>query len=325
MKRRLLTLLCCAALLLPAPAARAEEEGADPMAEVAVPYVAVVRADRPGETLLAREPDARCIPASTMKIMTCILALESCGLDDPVRIPGAIAGLTEKHTKAGFVSGETVPMRDVLYGLMLESGNDAALAVAYHLAEDVEAFAVLMNEKAAALGLNDTHFLTPSGTYHRGQYSTARDMALLTAYALQNEDFAQIISTATYEIAPSDKRKKTLRLTNTNRLISDPEGSPILYADCVGGKTGSTEQGGRCLIVAARRDGTTVIAVLLGLLKGGGTGERAQRCYEDAIRLFDAAFARLAAAGPKAERQAAPRFGAPERPQRQTRAVLTRD
>lgn len=113
----------------------------------------------------------------------------------------------------------------MLYGLMLPSGNDAAIALAYHVAGDVEQFAELMNAKAAELGMTETHFVNASGVYKGQHYSTARDMARLAAYAMQNETFREIVKTAEYTVPANEVRKNELHLVNTNRLVSDPKDS----------------------------------------------------------------------------------------------------
>lgn len=175
----------------------------------------------------------------------------------------------------------------MLYGLMLPSGNDAAIALAYHVAGDVEQFAELMNAKAAELGMTETHFVNASGVYKGQHYSTARDMARLAAYAMQNETFREIVKTAEYTVPANEVRKNELHLVNTNRLVSDPKDSKFFYEYAVGIKTGSTAKGGKCLVAAAEKDGVTLIAVLLGVIEGGDRSTRIRRCFSDAKMLFE--------------------------------------
>lgn len=155
----------------------------------------LIDASDPETPLYAKNPDAPIIPASTTKIMTCILAIEMAGaLSAAVAVPDEAARLGGSNSRMGLVRGESLPMRDLLYGLMLVSANDAALAIACHLAGSAEDFAALMNGKAAALGMEDTRFAAPSGVYRSGYTSTAHDMARLTAYAMRNGTFRQIVS-----------------------------------------------------------------------------------------------------------------------------------
>lgn len=138
----------------------------------------LIDASDPETPLYAKNPDAPIIPASTTKIMTCILAIEMAGdLSAAVAVPDEAARLGGSNSRMGLVRGESLPMRDLLYGLMLVSANDAALAIACHLAGSAEDFAALMNGKAAALGMEDTRFAAPSGVYRSGYTSTAHDMA----------------------------------------------------------------------------------------------------------------------------------------------------
>lgn len=225
----------------------------------------LIDASDPETPLYAKNPDAPIIPASTTKIMTCILAIEMAGdLSAAVAVPDEAARLGGSNSRMGLVRGESLPMRDLLYGLMLVSANDAALAIACHLAGSAEDFAALMNGKAAALGMEDTRFAAPSGVYRSGYTSTAHDMARLTAYAMRNGTFRQIVSAAEYTVPANGVRRHELHLVNSNRLISDPETSSYYYEYAIGGKTGTTTVGGKCLVAVAERDGAVLIASLMG-------------------------------------------------------------
>ena len=147
---------------------------------------------------------------------------------------------------------------------MLHSGNDAALLLAEHVAGSVEAFSELANAKAAEIGMTSSHFLNASGAFRGGQYSTARDMALLMSYALKNDMFRTLISTPRFTIEANDVRKKPMELVNSNRLISDDPTSECYSSICIGGKTGSTDRGGDCLVSVGELDGARVICVLIG-------------------------------------------------------------
>lgn len=197
-----------------------------------------------------------CLPmASTTKIMSTVLTLESGDLDSKFTVD-TDATKTE-GSSMGLVEGDVVTKRALCYGMMLPSGNDAANAAAVAVSGSVDDFVDLMNKKAAEIGMLNTHFVTPSGLddYTDEHYSTAYDMALLTAYALDNSDFSDICSTVSKTVnLGSDDRN--VRLSNSNRLLT-------MLDDCVGVKTGFTDKAGRCLVSAVRSDGVTLICVTL--------------------------------------------------------------
>ena len=214
---------------------------------------AVVMEAQSGTPLFAQNAHDRLPMASTTKIMTALLTLEQEGLDeefivDPVaiQVEGSSMGLQE---------GDTVTLRALAGGMLTASGNDAAGAAAVRVAGNAEEFAQLMNQRAQALGMLETHFVTPSGLDAEGHYSTAYDMALLGRAALQNPDFAQMAGSKRLSLTfgnPPYQRS----LLNHNRLLS-------LYPDTIGIKTGFTKTAGRCLVSAAQRDGVTLIVVTL--------------------------------------------------------------
>ena len=259
---KFLSLLMSAIMLLPAAT---KVETAPPDANILAPFYIVVDADDPSIVLYEKNADDRCIPASTMKIMTCILTLENVkDLDDTIVISKQAASMKETNSLMHVLAGETLSIRQLLYGMMLVSGNDAAMTLANYVAGSVAAFAELANAKAAELGMTTTHFTNASGAFNGKQYSTARDMALLMSYALKNEMFRTLISTARYTIEPNDVRTEPLELVNSNRLISDDPASDCYSSLCIGGKTGSTDRGGDCLVAVGQKDGARVIVVQIG-------------------------------------------------------------
>ena len=191
--------------------------------------------------------------ASTTKIMTAIVALEESGSDEVVKVSNT-AALTEGSSMY-LHGGDEFVMRDLLYGLMLNSGNDAAMAIAEHMSQSVEGFAELMNKKAIEIGVTDTKFQNPSGLDADGHYTTACDLALITKYASQNPEFCDIVLTRYTEVRPCNNNR-LMPLANHNKLLAEYEG-------CIGVKTGYTKSTGRCLVSAATRDGMTFIAVTL--------------------------------------------------------------
>lgn len=223
-----------------------------------------------GRVLYQKDADTRRPMASTTKIMTALLCAERGDLDRTVTIPREAVGI--EGSSVYLRQGESLTVRELLYAVMLQSANDAATALAIALSGSVEAFVSEMNEKARLLGLDDTAFENPHGLDGEGHYTTARDLAALMAYALENEAFCTV--TGTYKkTIPLSSGEGTRVLVNHNRLLRQ-------YDGCIGGKTGYTQRSGRCLVSAAARDGMTLIAVTL----------RAPNDWSDHTALFDYGF-----------------------------------
>lgn len=216
-------------------------------------YSAVVYCVQTGETVFEKNAyDVRSM-ASTTKIMTSLIALEC---NTPYRVVDLTAEMVDvEGSSSGLEAGDKLTLQDLVYCMLLESGNDAANSVAVALAGSIEKFVQLMNGKADEIGMQNTSFETPSGLDGENHYTTAYDMAILTAYALQNTDFVRICSTDTYNFQFVDSLK-TVTLVNHNRLLDE-------YDGCIGVKTGFTKKSGRCLVSAAERNGVTLIAVTL--------------------------------------------------------------
>lgn len=212
----------------------------------------VINADT-GEVIFEQNANA-CLPmASTTKIMTALLLCESGGLDETLTVTDKMVRV--EGSSMGLLAGDTVSKRDLLYGMMLASGNDAANVTAYLLGGTVDGFVRLMNQKAAVLGLKNTHFDTPSGLDGDNHYTTALDLAILTRYALKNPEFAAAASSRSATLCYGNPPYRRT-LTNHNKMLKNYEG-------CIGVKTGFTKKSGRCLVTAAKRQGETVIAVTL--------------------------------------------------------------
>ena len=232
MKKLVCGLLCC---LLCLPAAGALS------ARAAV----VIDADT-GEVLFAQNADESLPMASTTKIMTALVALGEGDLDRTYTVKKEYTQL--EGTSMYLQQGEQLTLRDTLYGLLLESGNDAAVAIAGECG-GFEAFMKKMNDKVAALGLTDTHFQNPNGLPADNHYTTAHELAIITAEALRDPVFRQIVSTKSYTVG-----QRTF--SNHNRLLS-------MYDGAIGVKTGYTKAAGRCLVSAAEKNGRTLVAVTL--------------------------------------------------------------
>ena len=233
---------------------------------IPTPNILVVDANDPSYVIYERNADQRAFPASTTKIMTCILAIEAGNLDEKDTVGEEVTPFTNYSSLMGLKKGETVTMRDLIYGLMLPSGNDAGAAIAVHIAGNIEGFVDMMNRKAAELGMTGTHFTNPHGVHNDNHYSTARDLAKLITYAEKNAIFREVDRTASYTVPANSVRTEPLELASTNRLIRKVEGDPVdtVYPYCTGGKTGDTDMAGKCLVATAERDGACVIVVLLG-------------------------------------------------------------
>lgn len=190
--------------------------------------------------------------ASTTKIMTCIIILENGNLNETVKISQKSANTG--GSRLGLKKNDSITVKDLLYGLMLRSGNDAAVALAEYMSGSIEEFANLMNEKAKTLGLTNTHFVTPHGLDDENHYTTAYELALLTDYALNNSTFSKIVNTKNYTITINGYSKA---LNNTNELLG--------YLNGVNGvKTGFTGNAGRCLVTSCVRNNFNIITIVLG-------------------------------------------------------------
>lgn len=206
-----------------------------------------------GELLYGKNEHDRRSMASTTKIMTSLIALEA--LTPQRKITVSADMLNVEGTSMGLLDGDTVTLEGLVYGMLLQSGNDAANVAAITLGGSVEKFVEMMNERAKQIGMSDTHFETPSGLDSEQHYSTAYDMALLGCEAIKNPSFAAICSQKSAAVCYGNPPYRRV-LTNHNRLLK-------IYDDAVGIKTGFTKKSGRCLVSAARRNGVTLVAVTL--------------------------------------------------------------
>ena len=225
--------------------------------------------------ILQKNGSDRMKPASTTKIMTTLLALEKCVENDPI-VEFEDCMISEGSSMYLKV-GDSLHLSDLATGMMMASGNDAANATALTLADSVEDFSILMNKRADEIGMENTHFVTPSGLDDDNHYSTALDMAKLMSVALENERFCEITKNTAMEVAFLTPRKQ-VTYSNHNRLLS-------LYEHCIGGKTGYTKSAGRCLVSASRKDGVTLVCVTFN----------APSDWNDHISLYDYGFERYSA------------------------------
>ena len=200
-----------------------------------------------GRMLFQQNSNEQSLIASTTKIMTALIVCEQCNVLDRMRIPKEAVGI--EGSSMYLKEGEVLTLQELLYGLMLSSGNDAAVALAIYCGGTVEGFTQLMNDKARILGLRNTHFENPNGLDAPGHYSTARDLAVLAAYAMQNPIFAKTVSAKNVRVGDR-------YLTNHNKLLWRLEGAD-------GVKTGYTRAAGRILVSSAQRQGRRLVAVTI--------------------------------------------------------------
>ena len=255
--RKAIFLLLAALLLNPA-----SPPGNEPPA---ISAECAVLAGEKGELLLAKNADARRLIASTTKLMTALVALEHSELTDEVEIPGACCGI--EGSSMYLQAGEKYTVKELLTGLLLASGNDAAEALALHCGGDTARFVAWMNEKAAALGMENSHFANPHGLDDPEHYGTAADLAKLMAACLREPALLAILK-------QDHAAVREQYYVNHNKLLGSCPG-------CLGGKTGYTQAAGRCLVSACERDGTRLICVSLN----------APEDWNDHKRLYDWGFA----------------------------------
>lgn len=221
-----------------------------------------------GRALYERNADVKMYPASTTKILTALVVLERLPLDYTVKIPYQAAGV--EGSSIYLRTGEKLTVEELLYGLMLRSGNDAAVALAYAAAGGIEEFAELMNARAEECGAFSSHFVNPHGLHDVDHYTTARDLAAITAAAYRNDDFRRIVSTRNVVINGAEGKRY---LSNKNKLLTRYDGAN-------GVKTGYTTKSGRCLVGGAERGGMQLISVVLNRYD----------MWEQTERILDAAF-----------------------------------
>ena len=224
-----------------------------------------------GRVLFDQNADARSLIASTTKIMTALIALERLESDRTITVPSDAVGI--EGSSVYLKEGDEVTAGDLIYSVLLSSANDAAATLAYEIGGDIRSFADIMNERAKEIGAQDTCFENPHGLDSEEHYTTARDLALITAEALKNDAFAEAVSTYKYEFSISGTPRIAI---NHNKLLKKYEG-------CIGVKTGYTKRSGRCLVSAAQKNGRTLIAVTLD----------APSDWDDHTRLFNFGFSTL--------------------------------
>ena len=244
-----------------------------------------------GRTVYEQNADDRVYPASLTKIMTCLIALENGNLSDIITVDeSALAGLDQDSSVVGLQVGEKITLENLLYCMMVSSGNDAANVVAEYIAGSVADFVRMMNERAFALGCKDTHFNNPHGLHDESHYTTARDLAIITQAALKSENFRQIVATAEYTVPESTLGSEHV-LKTTNMLIYNSTGNALYYSRATGVKTGYTSAAGRCLIATAEDADVRFLSVLCGAKTSiQETGDLLMESFPETRKLLDYGF-----------------------------------
>lgn len=244
-----------------------------------------------GTMLYTWNPDDRIYPTSMVKIMTALVVLENGNLDDVVTVTRSVLDQVPIGiVSMGLKSGEEITLRDLLYGIMVASYTDASVVAAVHVGGSVEAFLQMMNDKASELGCVGTHYSNVHGLHDEQTYTTARDICRITEIALENETFRTMFQTVDYTVPQTNKNPERSIIT-TNHMMN--KRNTKYYDERVtGGKTGATDQGGRCLTLTAENDGMEILCVLMGatptVAENGSLS--AHGSFEESKILLDYAF-----------------------------------
>lgn len=247
--------------------------------EVAAYAVLLIDASS-GKVLYEKNPGERIEPASTTKILTCLLGIERGDLTSTVEVSRSASGM--KGSKLGLVTGENVKLHDLLGGMMMTSGNDAATAVAEHVGGSVDGFVQMMNAKAKEIGMNDTNFTNVHGMHDPEHYTTANDMAKLAQYAIKNPTFMDLANRSSYIMPANNQKREAVKASTNGLMLQDKEG---YYRYATGMKTGSTVPAGACLVASASKSGMDLICLIFKDESSMG-----RRRWSLAAELFDFGF-----------------------------------
>lgn len=240
-----------------------------------------------GSVIYSKNGFDKVFPASTTKVLTAILAIENLDLQKSVVASSTAIYATPEESSSMYIQiGEVLTVKQLLYGLMLPSGNDAANVLAESVSGDISKFVELMNAKSKEIGCTNTHFVNPHGFHDDNHYTTAYDMAKILRYAIQNKTFREIIETKYIEIPATNKTNTVRKLTNTNKLVNKNYKSTYYYEYAIAGKTGFTNEARGTLVTYGKKDGKEVIVTLFDGTQLLGKEVR----YYDAKKLFEYAF-----------------------------------
>ena len=241
-----------------------------------------------GQILYAKNETSPVFPASTLKILTCLLALENCSLDEIVVVPESALAIEEGSSAIYVTPGEVLTMKDCVYTLMMASANDIANTIAEHIAGSIPSFVSMMNDRAKQLGAQHTHFTNTHGLHDKNNYTTAEDLVLIAKAAWAIPEYREILNTAQYSIAPTNYCDET-RYYNQTHEMCRYLGS-YYYSPCLGGKTGYTPEAGYCLISYAKQDDSdmTLLTVVMNCPRSGSQYQDTKALLEYGFHTFTA-------------------------------------
>ena len=269
---------------------RAEERNTELTSELSIYSDAVILIEnKTGKTLYEKNSEKKMYPASTTKILTAILTIEKGNLEDEVTVSKtALAQMKSGYSSAYLSEGEVMSVENLLTVLLVHSANDASNVLAEYISGSIDNFVDLMNEKAKELGCENTHFVTTNGLHDDNHYTTAKDLATIARYCMQNETFRKIVSMKTCTIPATNKSDKRI-YRNTNGMLNPT--SIYYYPNCIGIKTGYTSEAKNCLVSACSKNGLQLIAVVLG---ASLTENNKSARYTDSKTLYDYAYSNYA-------------------------------
>ena len=232
--------------------------------DISAPTALVVEANT-GQIMYESNINKKVYPASTTKLMTAIIAVEQCNLDDIAEVSyNAIYKVPSGYVKADLQEGEKLSVEELLNLMLIPSANDAANVIAEYVAGSIESFATMMNTKAIELGCKNTNFVNPSGIHNNNHYTTAYDLYLIGKYAIQQEEIKKILEKEDYVLSRTNKNENTERKYETSNYMIDENSNKYFYEYAIGGKTGYTGEAGDCVIEFAKKDDIELIAVIMG-------------------------------------------------------------
>jgi len=277
-------------LFIPALSANAElfEK---PDVDLSSKYALVINLNTDTE-VYSLNPDDMLFPASTTKILTAILTIEACSdLDEKVEVTKSAMDHVDLYSsQVGLLVGETLSVRDLLALMMVKSGSDAACVLAEHVSGSFEDFVTLMNQKVAELGCTGTHFVNPTGMHNADHYSTARDIAIITKYALKNPIFCEFFRMKQVKVEKTELSSSRF-FSTTNFLIDLNRGGKYYYKYATGGKTGTTTPAGRCLVSTAKKGDTEYLCLVFGA--EGDNSKGVNKAFSDSAALYSWCFENL--------------------------------
>lgn len=249
---------------------------------ITAPNVILMQTDT-GKILYEKNIDEKIYPASITKLMTAILVVENCELDEIVTVSqNAVISVPSGYVNANLQVGEELTVENLLYVMLIPSANDAANALAEHVAGSIESFASMMNTRAKELGCTGSNFTNPSGLHEEEHYTTVRDLSLISKEAIKNKRIRKIIETSSYSLKETNRYDKTDRMFSTTNYMKIKSLSNFYYDYCIGGKTGYTGEAKNCVVEFAQKDGIELTAIVMG----ESSNVKGQKFIE-AKKLFD--------------------------------------